>query len=132
MSLLSENIFQAVDYLVIPVIPTSLSIQTFKQVRKYLHQHVPHPAHIIPFFSMVDGRKALHRNIMENFGPRANFCKALIPSRSVIEQMGIHRQPLPVFSSDSEATREYHALWNEIKERIQQCKSLDEMMSARI
>ena len=119
LSLLSENVFQAADYLVVPVIPTTLSLQTFKQVQKYLHKHFRNQTQLIPFFSMVDGRKSLHRAIIDTLGPKANFCKTRIPTRSVTEQMGLHRAPLPTFSPDSQATREYQALWEEIKTRIQ-------------
>lgn len=118
ISLLSENIFEAADYLIIPVIPTTLSLQTFKQVHKYLQKHFKDQIQLIPFFSMVDGRKALHRQIMDTLGPKANFCKALIPTRSIIEQMGIHRAPLPYFSLNSQATKEYQTLWEEIKTRL--------------
>lgn len=119
LSFLSENVFQAADYLIIPVIPTTLSLQTFKQVKKYLSKHVNDPAKLIPFFSMVDSRKSLHHKTMEAFGQTANFCVATIPSRSVIEQMGTHRAPVPHFSPKSEAAQEYQALWKEIKQRME-------------
>ncbi len=119
LSLLSENVFRASDYLIIPVIPTVLSLQTFKQVRKYVLKHFRDQLQLIPFFSMVDGRKSLHRKIMDTLGPKANFCKTRIPTRSVTEQMGLHRAPLPAFSPDSQAAKEYKALWEEIKTRLQ-------------
>ena len=118
LSLLSENIFHASDYLITPVIPTTLSLQSFKQVRKYLHDYFQNHLGLIPFFSLVDGRKSLHRTIMDTVGPKANFCKTRIPTRSIVEQMGVYRAPLPVFSPDSTATEEYQALWEEIKTRM--------------
>ena len=118
LSFLSENVFYAADYLIIPVIPTTLSLETFKQVKKYLGKHVSDPAKMIPFFSMVDARKILHKKTMETLRTNTDFCAAMIPSRAVIEQMGTHRAPLPHFSPKSEAAQEYEALWKEIKQRM--------------
>ena len=101
------------------MIPTTLSLQTFKQVKKYLSKHVSEPSKIIPFFSMVDSRKILHRKTMETLRTNTDFCAAMIPSRAIIEQMGTHRAPLPHFSPKSDATREYQALWKEIKQRME-------------
>ena len=118
LSFLSENVFQAADYLIIPVIPTTLSLQTFKQVKKYLNKHFSNPAKLIPFFSMVDSRKILHRKTMEALNTTTNFCATTIPSRAVIEQMGTHRAPVPHFSPKSDAAQDYQALWKEIQHRI--------------
>jgi chromosome partitioning protein len=118
ISVLTESLFRIADYLVIPVIPTTLALQTFNQIRLYLSKHVQEEPQIIPFFSMVDQRKSLHHQIIETSGSEGLFCKASIPTRSIIEQMGLHRAPLPYFNPDSKATLEYKALWEEIKTRI--------------
>ncbi len=118
LSLLSESIFQAADYLVIPVIPTTLSLQTFRQIQTYLLKNFPEKPRIIPFFSMVDRRKSLHRQTINEKSSEDLFCKSWIPTRSIIEKMGLHRAPLPSFSPGSKAVGEYKALWEEIKTRI--------------
>lgn len=118
MSLLAQSVFRAADYLVMPIIPTTLSLQTFEQVQDYLSTHFQEKPKLIPFFSMVDQRKSLHREIIEQYSSEGLFCKAYIPTRSIIEQMGTHRAPLPSFSTDSNATEEYKALWEEMKMRI--------------
>ena len=54
ISLVSENVFQAADILLVPTIPTTLSLRTLYQllqfcdIRRYRHLS------ILPFFSMVD------------------------------------------------------------------------------
>lgn len=118
MSLLAQSVFQTADYLLIPLIPTTLSLETFKHVQHYLGKHFKEKPQIIPFFSMVDQRKSLHRKTISEKSAEGLFCKSFIPTRSIIEKMGIYRAPLPSFSSDSKATREYQILWEEIKTRV--------------
>jgi chromosome partitioning protein len=119
LSLLARSIFRSSDYLVMPVIPTTLSLKTFERVQFFLLKHFQEKPELIPFFSMVDQRKNLHRESIEQYSSEKVFCKSFIPTRSIIEKMGVHRAPLPSFSLDSRATEEYKALWQEIKTRIQ-------------
>jgi cellulose biosynthesis protein BcsQ len=118
LSLLARSVFRTSDYLVMPVIPTTLSLQTFKRVQTYLSKRFPKKPQLVPFFSMVDQRKNLHRESIEQYSSEGVFCKSFIPTRSIIEKMGVYRAPLPSFSLDSKATKEYKALWEEIKTRI--------------
>src|SRR4029450_2592600 len=62
-SLISENIFVAADALLVPVIPTTLSVRPLAQLMPFLSKAsgpTP-PLHVM--FSMVDGRKNLHAQI---------------------------------------------------------------------
>jgi chromosome partitioning protein len=118
ISLLAQSIFRTADYLIMPVIPTTLSFQTFQRVQYHLSRQGQERARMIPFFSMVDQRKTLHREIMARYGEEEHFCKSFIPTRSTIEKMGRYRAPLFEFDSDSKAVDEYKALWEEIKIRI--------------
>jgi chromosome partitioning protein len=118
LSLLARSVFQTSDYLVMPVIPTTLALQTFKRVQAYLSKHFQERPQLIAFFSMVDQRKTLHRESMAQNSFEGVFCKSFIPTRSIIEKMGPNHAPLPSFSLDSKATKEYNALWKEIKARI--------------
>lgn len=45
---------------------------------------------VIPFFSMVETRKSVHRNIiMELTGKIPNLCTSFIPFLADVEKMGI-------------------------------------------
>lgn len=118
ISLLAQSIFRTADYLIMPVIPTTLSLQTFQRVQYHLSRQGQDRARIIPFFSMVDQRKTLHREIIARYGEEEHFCKSLIPTRSVIEKMGRYRAPLFEYDQDSKAVDEYKALWEEAKIRL--------------
>ena len=119
ISLVSENIFEATDTVLVPTIPTTLSLRTYKQIRDFFRKHDLDAVKILPFFSMVDRRKTMHRTIvdtppeyMENLLPTA------IPYDSKVEQMGINRTPLAEFAANSRTAHCYEALWNDIKKRI--------------
>lgn len=117
ISLVSEAVFQAVDCLVVPVIPTPFSMRTLEQLRRFQKRHGLEEMKVLPFFSMVDRRKKLHRAITEDppgKGPR--FLSATIPFASIVEQMGIRREPLECFSPRSTAASAFLALWREIME----------------
>ena len=71
-------------------------------------------AEVLPFFSMVDRRKALHREVCaaareEGIG----FLEAEIPYSSLIERVAVERRPVAEFSPRSAAARAYVELWNE-------------------
>lgn len=119
ISLVSENIFEATDTVLVPTIPTTLSLRTYKQIRGFFRKHDLDAVKILPFFSMVDRRKMMHRTTvdtppeyMENLLPTA------IPYDSKVEQMGVNRTPLAEFAPNSRTARRYEALWNDIKQRL--------------
>lgn len=116
LATLSESVFSAADYLLVPVIPSTLSLLTLDQIRTYLKKDVRKPPHLVPFFSMVDRRKRMHKDICAAHADgRDGFLKTPIPYASAIERMGIERAPLPSYDRRSRATRAYHALWAEVK-----------------
>jgi cellulose biosynthesis protein BcsQ len=120
ISLVSENVFEAADILLVPTIPTTLSMRALYQLlhfcegRKYSHLS------ILPFFSMVDQRKILHRVMIED--PPRMACKFLaqvIPYASEVEQMGVRRAALESYAHASRAAEAYRALWAELQARVQ-------------
>jgi cellulose biosynthesis protein BcsQ len=119
ISLVSENIFRAADALLIPTIPTVLSLRTYKQVCKFFADHEIKGVDLMPFFSMVDRRKRMHRNMLEQTSVvRSEMLENFIPYASSVEQMGIYRAPLGSFSPNCPAGKAYEALWQEVKGRL--------------
>jgi chromosome partitioning protein len=59
-SLVSENVFNSSDIMLVPLIPTTLSLRTYDQILDYVDEHKKLALKIMPFFSMVDKRKKLH------------------------------------------------------------------------
>jgi len=119
MSLLSENVLHAADTLIVPLIPTTLCTRTLDQLTSFVASFDGHQPSIVAFFSMVDRRKRLHRDIIENLpAERADVAAAAVPALSLIEQMAVRRAPLPVYAPRSRATQCYEQLWQEISAPI--------------
>ena len=119
ISLVSENIFRAADALLVPSIPTILSMRTYQQLLDFLQGHRVHGVELMPFFSMVDRRKRMHLEIMERMPdlyPEA--MESTVPYASDVEKMGLHRAPLASFAPRSPAARAYRRLWDEVKGRL--------------
>ena len=116
ISLVSEAVFKAAEVLLVPIIPTTLSLRTLEQLFDFERKEQMEGINILPFFSMVDRRKGLHRQIVETLPERhPQILRTQIPYASEVEQMGIHRQPLGAYSSNSRALRAFSDLWAEIK-----------------
>ncbi len=119
LSMLAENIFNAADYILMPMIPTVLSIRSYTMVIKFFEKHGLKPERILAFFTMVDMRKDIHRDTIEEFTKHDNnFLKTYIPYASDIEKMGVRRAPLLSYDTRSHAAESYVNLWNEIKKQI--------------
>lgn len=116
-SLLADNIFNASDLVFMPVIPTTLSVRTYEIVRERFADKTELDK-LMCFFSMVDIRKNMHKDVMTQLYKDKRFFEYYIPYMSEIEKMGIHAAPVESFAPSSYAATCYRALWNEIKEGI--------------
>ncbi len=117
ITLVSENIFDAADILLIPVIPTTLSILTYKQLLQFFKDQELDQSKIVGFFSMVEKRKKMHREIMTEIleQNKANFLKHYILYSADVENMGIHREPVIYSKPNSIASKSYQEIWSELK-----------------
>jgi cellulose biosynthesis protein BcsQ len=119
ITLVSENIFNAADYILIPIIPTTLSVRTYEKLISFFKKGEFKKKKLIPFFSMVEKRKKLHQEIIENM-PKdySGFLENKIPYLSEVEKMGIRREPLIYSRPNSVAVLAYSSLWHEIKQQL--------------
>lgn len=115
VSLVSEAVFEAADALVVPLIPTTLSLRTYDQLEDFRKEQKIKKLKLLPFFSMVDRRKALHREILETF-PKShkNTLGVPIPYASAVERMGVEREPLTAFAPRTAVAGAYRALWDAV------------------
>jgi len=119
ISLVSESVFRAADYLLVPTIPTPLSLRALLQMLKALKGVQSKRLGVFPFFCMVDRRKALHRSTTDLAGEiPIPFLKTEIPYSSLVEQMGARRAPLNTFARSSPPGVAYEALWEEVQDWI--------------
>jgi chromosome partitioning protein len=120
ISLLSENVLHAVDTLLVPMIPATLSVRTFDQLVSFVSDFDGRQPQVCSFFSMVDRRKRLHRDLVEHLAAeRPGILTTAIPALSIIEQMAVYRAPVTAFAPHSLATQSYEALWDEVNGRVE-------------
>lgn len=120
ISLVSESVFEAADALLVPIIPATLSSRTFEQLEELLNggEAAGGPA-ILAFFSMVDGRKRLHREVMERLRAQwSGLLDAAIPTSAEIERMGPRREAVVTYAPAGKAALAYRALWEDVRERL--------------
>lgn len=122
ITLVSENIFNAADVLLIPVIPTTLSMLAYEKLWSFFADKNLDSKKIVAFYSMVERRKKMHKEIVAKGHPRERkFLRSIIPYSVVVEKMGIHREPVARYAPESNAAQAYANLWTEIKRRIPRC-----------
>jgi cellulose biosynthesis protein BcsQ len=119
ISLVSENIFQAAYSLLIPTIPTTLSLRTYRQLLKFVADNNLDQLKLMPFFSMVDRRKRMHQEIIRDL-PKVHpeLLATHIPYASDVERMGMHRTPLAEYADKCPAAIAYEELWGEVKTEL--------------
>jgi cellulose biosynthesis protein BcsQ len=120
ISLLTENVLHAADAVIVPIVPSPLSVRMLASLREFIAHEGWKDLKVLPFFSMVDRRRSLHAELIAE--TRARFPEVLateIPYWSEIERMSVRRAPLPAYASESPATQLYRALLAEVLARIE-------------
>jgi chromosome partitioning protein len=119
VSLVSENVLRAADTLVVPLIPTPLSLRTLDQLTEFIAGQPGRPPAVLAFFSMVDRRKTLHRQAVAHLSEQRPGISAVgIPAASLVEQMAVRRAPVPAYAPTSPITRAYERLWDEVRDLV--------------
>jgi cellulose biosynthesis protein BcsQ len=116
ITLLSENVLDAADAIVTPVVPTCLSVNTLEQLSEFIGKRpAKRMPRLLPFFSMVERRKKLHRETMADL--RRQFPEtllAIIPYSTDVERMGVTRAPLLATRPSCRAGKAFAALALEV------------------
>ena len=117
-SLLTEGVFHAADAVLVPTIPTMLSLRMVARLVKWADRSES-PSVLAAFFSMVDGRKSLHRRASEWSADLPElFLTAQVPYASIVEQMAVRRMPLAAFAPKDAATSAFACVWDELQVRL--------------
>jgi chromosome partitioning protein len=118
MTLTSENVFGAVDALLVPTVPSTLSARTLDQLAAFLATQETAPL-VLPFCAMVDRRKRLHRDLVERLTKDwPELLPIAIPSSAAVERMGVERAPVAAFAPRGAAAVAYRELWEEVAARL--------------
>jgi chromosome partitioning protein len=119
ISLVSENVFSAADLLLVPLVPATLSVRTLEQLRSFLAGVTPPVPEVLAFFSMVDRRKRLHRELVESLPSELPGVSGVaIPNASVVELMGLRREPVVTSAPRHPAAEAYRELWAQARDAL--------------
>ena len=119
IGILAENILNAADHTLVPMIPTTLSVRTYGQLLAFCKKKKYDAARIYPFFSMVDRHKKMHKELMLSVSKDfKSVLQSFVPYLAQIEKMGIYRAPVAVYAPGSLASKSYQNLWSKVQKNI--------------
>ena len=111
-----EHVLRAADLVLAPVVPSPLAVRGYEELVVLATKTGARRERIVPFFSMVEDRKRLHRQAMAELRQRdAGFLNTAIPYRADIERMGETRKPIVAHRPSSQGSSAYRALWQECR-----------------
>ncbi len=120
MSLVSENVMHAANALVVPLQPSPLSVRMLDQLFEFVAHKGWTDLKVLPFFSMVDRRRALHIETVASLRERYPMILATeVPYGSQFERLSMRRAPIESYAPASAAADVYRRLWREIDSRLQ-------------
>lgn len=116
LSHLAENVFEAADCILLPTIPTWLSIRALAQLQGHFDAEKLDRRKLRPFYSMADRRRSLHSELLDQPPkPMRNSFKTVLPYASTVEMMGAHRAPVFAYATASHpVVQAYAELWHEL------------------
>ncbi len=119
ITLVSENVFTAADLILVPMIPTTLSLLTYEKLTRFFDETGLEKRKLRPFLSMVESRKRMHRETIRKIGLAGlNPLVTAIPYRAEVEKMGLYRAPLTQHRPHSVGAQSFERLWQEVKTQL--------------
>lgn len=110
-----EQLLSEVDIVLIPMIPSPLSIRAMEHVVEFFAEKKNQPQKMVGFFNQVDLRRNLHREAVENSKSMPlPMLKTWIPMDSAAEQMALRQAPLTSYASRGRAALAYQDMWKEV------------------
>lgn len=116
LTLLSENVLRASDLVLVPNVPTTLSMLAYEKLLEQLTIMEVEKNRIHQFLSMVDKRKKLHVQLSQEIEGRSDVLETSIPYCTEIEKMGVYREPVVCMQPSSRGAKAFVALWKEVDE----------------
>ena len=114
-ALVAENAVFSADAVVVPLVPSPLSMRSLEQVAEIVAASAS-KARIVAFLSMVDRRKTLHRDAVERLPQKKGpVTDVVVPATVLLERMGTERKPIGGYAPGAEAARAYGELWSQVR-----------------
>ena len=114
-----EYLLNGVDLVLIPMIPSPLSLRAMEQVVEFFGERKSGPKHMMGFFNQVDLRRSVHKEtIRHSRSLPLPILKNWIPIDSAAEQMGLRRAPLTSYAKSGRAAIAYRKMWREVGRKL--------------
>ncbi|AGH51303.1 MULTISPECIES: ParA family protein [Sphingomonadales] len=111
----ADQAMRAASLILVPLIPSPLSRRALDEVVAHLTREHGRHAPILPVFTMVDRRRALHLSALAE---QPDW--PVVPMASAIEAMAARREPVGAFAPKSPASEAFSSLWRGIERRLAQ------------
>jgi cellulose biosynthesis protein BcsQ len=113
MNELSAQVVRAADLVIVPLPPSPLSARALELVVREVADHSRRHPPILPVLSMLDMRRALHKQAREE-----NPAWPVIPYASAVEQCAVQRKPVGAIAPQSPAAQRFIGLWRAIERKL--------------
>ena len=119
LTVANESLLYAADLVLVPTIPSVLSVHMLEKLRDYINESIKDKKQrpkIRAFFNMADLRKTMHKEIYDQLCVKRKtlILPVAIPNATVAERRGIERTPIAEFAPNSTAAKEYDKLWQAV------------------
>ncbi|MBJ6121399.1 ParA family protein [Sphingomonas mollis] len=109
----SDQILRAADLVVVPVIPAPLARRAFETVAAHVSARKGAGTPLMPVFTMVDRRRALHQAALAEHPDWP-----VIPMASAIEAMTSARAPVGAYAPRSPGAKAIGELWRAVERAL--------------
>jgi ATPases involved in chromosome partitioning len=118
-NLTSENVLFASDFVLVPVVPSPLSMRAFESLVEQLSAWGIDRFKVHPFVSMVDNRKLLHKETSKSILALDGAMQTVVPYSSEIERTSLMQDPVLVTHPKGKASSIYMTLFEEIVRKLE-------------
>jgi chromosome partitioning protein len=113
LGITAEQVIRSASLILLPLIPSALSIRAAEELRRHLDQRRKGAPPVLPIFNMVDRRRAAHRQALD-----AAPDQPAIPMASVVEQMAERHAPVGAYAPRAPVTQALAQLWQTVERRL--------------
>ncbi len=118
VTLVSEAVLAAADAVLVPVVPSLLSLRTLEQMHNFRAETGVEEVPLLPFLAMVDRRRRLHRHNADALAGTGEFLTTVVPLASAVERAAESLTPVTLAAPGSPASVAYRTLWIEVRQRL--------------
>jgi cellulose biosynthesis protein BcsQ len=109
----AEQVIRGAALILLPLIPSALATRAAQELIDHLDARRKGGPPVMPVFSLVDRRRAAHRDALA-----AHPERPAIPMASAVEQMADRHAPLGAYAPRSPAAKAVAGLWADVERRL--------------